>query len=56
MRRTLGIAAAISSIHLVCAAAAAAQVVDADASADACPRNALKIYFASGDVKRIAPG
>jgi outer membrane protein OmpA-like peptidoglycan-associated protein len=50
MRRTLGIAAAIASIHLVCAAAAAAQVVDADASADTCPRNALKIYFASGDV------
>ena len=50
MMRTLGIAAAIAAIHLVSAASAAAQTADPAAADDACPRNALKIYFASGDV------
>jgi hypothetical protein len=50
MIRTLGILAAIAGIHLVSAGAAAAQTVEPATAADACPRNILKIYFASGDV------
>ena len=50
MIRTLGILALAAGIHLVSAGAAAAQTVDPAAASDACPRNILKIYFASGDV------
>src|SRR5689334_21088374 len=50
MIRTLGILAAIAGIHLISAGAAAAQTVEPATASDACPRNILKIYFASGDV------
>ncbi len=49
MRRTLGLLGAVAGIHLFTALPATAQAA-LDASADLCPRNALKIYFASGDV------
>jgi hypothetical protein len=50
MIRTLGILALAAGIHLVSAGVAAAQTVEPAAASDACPRKALKIYFASGDV------
>src|ERR1041384_6512798 len=50
MIRTLGIMAIAAGIHLVSAGAAAAQTVEPATATDACPRNILKIYFASGDV------
>jgi hypothetical protein len=50
MIRTLGILAIAAGIHLVSAGAAAAQTVEPATANDACPRNILKIYFASGDV------
>lgn len=50
MIRTLGILAVTACIHLVSAGAAAAQTVEPAQASDACPRNTLKVYFASGDV------
>jgi hypothetical protein len=50
MIRTLGIILALTGVHLVSLAPAAAQEVTAQPAVDLCPSNALRIYFASGAV------